>query len=152
MKKIELSHQHDIKQRNKSPVEHQQDWRWKKSSQATNTTLNKETKVPSSTNRTKHGRSNSSPLRNETIQVDTSVHLIWHHKGRTTLLAAFQWSDNGNQQKQIRGYIKQKYICLIHWKVFLLESPTEINQRSDGRTWALPKGWKYFAPSTAEVL
>ena len=26
-KKIESSHQHDIKQRNKSPVEHQQDWR-----------------------------------------------------------------------------------------------------------------------------
>ena len=59
----------------------------------------------------KHGRSNFSPFAKAqaiTIQVDKSAHLIWHHKGRTTLLAALQWSDNGNQQKQIRGYIKQK--------------------------------------------
>ena len=33
--------QHNIQQINKSPVEHQQDWRWKTSSRATNTTLKK---------------------------------------------------------------------------------------------------------------
>ena len=63
-KKIESSHQHDIKQRNKSPVEHQQDKTWAEQYQPI-AKWNMGGVIPAHCEM-KHGRSNSSPLRNET--------------------------------------------------------------------------------------
>ena len=63
-KKIESSHQHDIKQRNKSPVEHQQDKTWAEQYQPI-AKWNMGGVIPAH-REMKHGRSNSSPLRNET--------------------------------------------------------------------------------------